>query len=400
MTSQYDLVVVGGGIHGVGVAQAAAARGYSTLLIEQFHLASGTSSRSSKLIHGGLRYLEQRQFALVRECLQERAVLLDIAPDLVQLRRFFLPIYRHTQRRRRTVHLGLMAYRFLGRFAYGTDFQWLPRREWDTLDGLDTTGLQGVAAYWDGQTDDEALTHAVMNSALELGAELAMPATFDRAYLTPEGNVLVHYQFKGMMRQVHARALVNATGPWVNDILKRVAPPAPQIQVQLVQGTHIVVPGTLTQGIYYTESPEDHRPVFVMPWQEKILVGTTELVHEGRPHSVQPTSAERAYLLETLSYYFPHFRSSETARIQSAFAGLRVLPLAQAGLNRLPRDTILHADAYPSPRIISIYGGKLTAYRATAQRVMDRLIPALNTPAQAGDTAKIKLQRGPLRYSM
>lgn len=398
--SQYDLVVVGGGIHGVGVAQAAAARGYATLLLEQFQLAAGTSSRSSKLIHGGLRYLEHGQVALVRECLRERGVLLDIAPDLVQLRRFFIPIYRHTRRRRHTVHLGLLAYRVLGQFAYGTDFRWLPRNEWNTLDGLDTEGLLAVATYWDGQTDDEALTHAVMNSALERGAELAMPATFDRAHLTPDGNVLVYYQFKGVMQQVHTRTLVNAGGPWVNDILRRVAPAVPQIQIQLVQGTHIVVTGKLEQGIYYTESPADHRPVFVMPWQGNILVGTTELRHTGRPHTLAPTSAERAYLLETLSYYFPHFRSADTARIHSAFAGLRVLPLANSGLNGLPRETILHSDDLRRPRVLTIYGGKLTAYRATAQRVVDQLSSTLGPATQNGDTKKIKLQRGPLRYSM
>src|ERR1700727_928495 len=158
----FDVVVVGGGIHGAGVLQAAAAAGHKALLIEKGALASGTSSRSSKLIHGGLRYLESGQFALVRESLHERAVHLRIAPDLVQLKAFFIPVYRETRRRPWQLKLGLWMYALLGGFDASMRFGSVPRREWSSLDGLETHGLEAVIRYHDAQTDDASLTRAVV----------------------------------------------------------------------------------------------------------------------------------------------------------------------------------------------------------------------------------------------
>src|SRR5580692_10297423 len=175
---QYDVVIVGGGIHGAGVLQAAAAAGHSALLIERLGLASGTSSRSSKLIHGGLRYLESGQFALVRESLHERAILLRIAAELVELKAFFLPVYRDTRRRPWQLKLGLWMYALLGGFDASTRFGAVPREEWKDLDGLETRHLQAVIRYHDAQTDDAQLTRAVAESARALGGEVAMPARF------------------------------------------------------------------------------------------------------------------------------------------------------------------------------------------------------------------------------
>jgi len=178
---RYDVVIVGGGIHGAGVLQAAAAAGHSALLIERLGLASGTSSRSSKLIHGGLRYLETGQFALVRESLRERAIHLRIAAELVELKPFYIPVYRNTRRRPWQLKLGLWIYALLGGFDPSTRFGTVPKREWSSLDGLDTQGLEAVIRYHDAQTDDASLTRAVVQSALSLGAELAMPARFAAA---------------------------------------------------------------------------------------------------------------------------------------------------------------------------------------------------------------------------
>ena len=173
-----DVVVVGGGIHGVGVAQAAAAAGHSVLLLEKTSLAAGTSSRSSKLIHGGLRYLESGQFHLVRESLRERRILLAIAPELVQLRPFILPLYRETRRRPWQLRVGLSIYALLGGLGPETRFGAVPRSEWTQLDGLQTRGLRKVLRYFDAQTDDAALTRAVMRSAQTLGADVLAPAEF------------------------------------------------------------------------------------------------------------------------------------------------------------------------------------------------------------------------------
>ena len=175
---EYDVIVVGGGIHGAGVLQAAAAAGHSALLIEKSALASGTSSRSSKLIHGGLRYLESGQFSLVRESLQERAVNLRIAPDLVELKPFFIPIYADTRRRPWQLKLGLSMYALLGGFDTSTRFGSVPRREWAQLDGLDTRNLDAVFRYHDAQTDDAQLTRAVVDSARALGGEIGHAGEF------------------------------------------------------------------------------------------------------------------------------------------------------------------------------------------------------------------------------
>src|SRR6202046_3003775 len=193
---EYDVVIIGGGIHGAGVLQAAVAAGHSALLIERRGPPPGTATRSSKLIHGGLRYLESGQFALVRESLRERAIHLRIASELVALKPFFIPVYRDTRRRPWQLKLGLWIYALLGGFDSSTRFGTVPRRDWSSLDGLETHGLDAVIRYHDAQTDDALLTRAVVQSALSLGAELAMPASFTGAVLSGDG-VAVTYELQG-----------------------------------------------------------------------------------------------------------------------------------------------------------------------------------------------------------
>src|SRR5271165_3018961 len=235
---EYDVIIIGGGIHGAGVLQAAAAAGHSALLIERRSLASGTSSRSSKLIHGGLRYLESAQFALVRESLRERAIHLRIAAELVELKPFFIPVYRDTRRRPWQLKLGLWMYALLGGFNAGTRFGAVPRREWSSLDGLKTQGLNADICYHDAQTDDALLTRAVVQSALSLDAQLAMPANFIGASLTDDGDA-VAYDQGGKAMECTARVLVNAAGPWAPHIAGAIRPALRIPEVDLVQGTHI-----------------------------------------------------------------------------------------------------------------------------------------------------------------
>lgn len=390
MADNYDVVIVGGGIHGVGVAQAAAACGHSVLLLEMAALANGTSGRSSKLIHGGLRYLETVQFSLVRESLRERALLLRLAPELVRLVPFHIPIYRSTRRRPMHVGVGLALYAVLGGMAADSRFSTVPARRWNTLDGLDTRDLQVVFSYLDGQTDDAALTRAVMQSAVALGAKLALPACFTGARLEPDGCTL-DYLVDGRTRSCRAKVLVNAAGPWVNQILDKISPAPPQYDVDLVRGTHILVRGALQRGIYYLETPQDGRAVFAMPRDGATLVGTTEATYGGDPASVQPAAAERTYLMETLAHYFPAYRAPENQIILSSFAGLRVL---LKGLRRpfdRPRETLLPVDREDRPRLLSIYGGKLTTYRATAEKVLKRLTRSLPARIPVADTRQLPL---------
>ncbi|HXA35024.1 MAG TPA: glycerol-3-phosphate dehydrogenase/oxidase [Steroidobacteraceae bacterium] len=389
---QYDVVIVGGGIHGAGVLQAAAAAGHSALLIERSGLASGTSSRSSKLIHGGLRYLESGQFSLVRESLRERAIHLRIAAELVELKPFFIPVYRDTRRRPWQLKLGLWLYALLGGFDASTRFGTVPKREWGTLDGLDTHGLDAVIRYHDAQTDDALLTRAVVQSALSLGAELAMPANFTQATLTDDGVTLAYVQGAESV-QCAARVLINAAGPWAPHVAGALKPPIPIPNVDLVQGTHIVLPFAVTAGIYYVESPTDGRAVFVMPWHGATLIGTTETPYHGAPDKVHPLPSEEEYLLAVARHYFPAFRHLTREHITQRFAGLRVLPAATEPAFDRSRETIFSTDRDPKPRVLGIYGGKLTGWRAAAAHVLDRISTSLPPCPRLAATDQLVLRR-------
>ena len=385
-SERYDVVVIGAGIHGAGIAQAAAACGYSALLLEQHAPAFGTSSRSSKLIHGGLRYLESGQFALVRECLRERELLLRLAPGLVRRVPFYIPVYRHTTRRPWQIRTGLSLYAALSGLSQNVRFTRVPRAQWNELDGIATHDLQAVYRYYDAQTDDAALTRAVLHSAQTLGATVKLPAEFLNATLLPE-TCSVRYAHENTIHEITTRVLINATGPWVPGILKKVTPMPFIPAVELIQGTHIVVDGSTNQGIYYVEA-RDRRAVFVMPWKSHTLIGTTETPYEGDPASVQALPQEIDYLLETYRNYFPHARVTP---VRESFAGLRVLPRNDDSAFHRPRDTLLLCDNDVRPRLVSVIGGKLTAYRATAEKLLKHIAHVLPSRRAVADTHTLRL---------
>jgi len=382
---QYDVVIVGGGIHGAGCAQAAAAQGYSCLVLEQYSIpAQGTSSRSSKLIHGGLRYLESRQFSLVKECLSERRILLKNAPKLVKRIPFYIPIYKNSKRTPLLIRLGLTLYFLLG----GGFFKKIAKQKWSQLDHIDTHDLVAVFRYWDAQTDDAALTNAVLESSRLLNADIIMNAHVEQLQRNSNG-YHINYNIDGKIHECHGQFVINASGPWVNQLLKKVTPEPDIINIDLVAGTHLVLPGRLEKGIYYLESPTDGRAVFVAPWKNNILIGTTETIYTGTPYAVHPTQAEIDYLLAIYNHYFNN-DLTPTDMIES-FAGLRVLPASVKTAFHRPRDTILHPDNPGDPRLISIYGGKLTAYRATAEMVINFIKPVLGKANKKADTKNLKI---------
>jgi glycerol-3-phosphate dehydrogenase len=381
----FDVVVIGGGIHGTGVAQAASAAGYSVLLLDQQGIGHGTSGRSSKLIHGGLRYLESARFGLVRESLREREILLRLAPALVRSVPFYIPVYATTRRRPWMIRTGLTLYAILSGFSSHAGFESLPRRQWDDLDGLDTRGLQAVFRYEDAQTDDIALTQAVMRSAQKLGAVLSCPANFLSAHRVNDG-FQVHYREQTDEKACHARTLVNAAGAWANTVLDRITPHPSTLAVDLVQGAHIILEGKIRRGVYYTEAP-DGRAVFVMPWNDQILVGTTETPYDGDPGAARARPGEITYLHDTWRRYFP----GQAGTLLGSFAGLRVLPHQPGPAFQRSRETALHPDDPERVRLVTIYGGKLTGYRATAAKVMRLLKTSLPRQAPVADTADIIL---------
>lgn len=382
---EYDITIIGAGIHGAGVAQAAAAAGYRTLVIEQYDRpAQGTSSRSSKLIHGGLRYLETAQIGLVRECLRERALLLRNAPHLVRLVPFYIPVYAQTTRGPLMIMAGLTLYTLLG----GKGFSRIPRSAWDRLDGLKTEGLKAVFQYWDAQTDDQVLTEAVLESAARLGAEIRLGCRFQRA-LTEASGCITDYEEDGISGTLRSRVLINASGPWINSTLAKITPAPERLAIDLVQGSHILISEPQKKGVYYLEAPQDQRAVLVMPWQGETLVGTTEREFVGSPSVVTPTDQEIDYLLEVYRQYF--VPGADRSGIRSSFAGIRVLKHDDKSIFHRSRETILHIDRRNSPRVLSIYGGKLSSYRSTGEKAVKKMAALLPKRKAIADTRRVRL---------
>lgn len=384
---KYDVVVIGAGIQGAGVAQAAAAAGYSVLVLEQTAPAAGTSSKSSKLIHGGLRYLESAQFGLVWESLRERALLLKLAPELVKLQPLHIPLYKDSKRSPFMIRAGLSLYALLAGLDKNALFRSLPKSDWDHLDGLKQDNLRAIFRYYEAQTDDAALTRAVLHSAQILGAELHMPARFLSAQ-RDASCCKVTYEMAGRQDSISCRVLVNCAGPWVQEVLKRVQPILASPEVDLVQGSHLLLPPLLKQ-YFYLEAPQDQRAVFALPWQGKLLLGTTERLHTEAPEKAHCTLAEQEYLLATLQHYFPHLQIV-SGSIES-FAGLRVLPRSDKKAFKRTREVLFAVDNEYQPRVLSVMGGKLTTYRETAQVAMSRLQPSLPGKIARADTSRLPL---------
>ena len=378
MNEHYDLCVVGGGIQGAGIAQAAAINGLSVALIEKNDWGAGTSSKSSKLIHGGLRYLQTFEFDLVQESLKERRTLLNVAPDLVKPNWFYIPVYKSSFYRPWKISLGLGLYSFLSGKNNLNSWHKLKKSQWDTLNGLNTYDLQAVYAYQDAQTDDRLLTESVVESAKQNGATLLCPATFELAVWTDSG-YRITVTTNNEHQEIQARYLVNAAGPWVNHVSERVAPIPNQMNIDLVQGTHLVFRQPLGDHCFYLEAPQDQRAVFALPWKSGTLVGTTEKLFSGDPDHVVPSSEEVDYLLNVIRFYFPEYVHEPV----DAWAGLRVLPASEKKPFKRSREVQLMEDK----SYIAVYGGKLTAYRATAEKVMAIMAKDLNIKiARSTDT--------------
>ncbi len=384
--SQYDIVIIGAGINGAGVAQAAAAQGYKVLVLEKNRsVGLETSSASSKLIHGGLRYLETLEFSLVRESLHERELLLKLAPELVKRQRFNIPIYKETSRNQLTLHAGLSLYALLAGLNRHSFYHQVPFKQWDRLDGLTTDRLITVFQYQDAQTDDRALTRAVMASARQLGAELACNACFLQAQQSV-GEIHIDYRQQGEERQTSCRVLVNAAGPWVYPLNQRISPTPALQQPDLIQGAHLQLDEAVHQA-YYLEAPQDWRAVFLLPWKGRALLGTTETRLDKDADKFQVTAQERDYLLTVFHHYFPY----QEGRIIGEMAGVRVLAHSDKKVFKRSRDVSLHVDNHTKPGIVTIVGGKLTVYRRTALKVLALLQASLPDARPLADTANLSL---------
>ncbi|MHC4934604.1 MAG: FAD-dependent oxidoreductase [Planctomycetota bacterium] len=378
----HDVIVVGGGIVGAGIAQGCAARGWSVLLLEASSPAAGTSSRSSKLIHGGLRYLETGQLGLVRESLRERAILTRVAPSLVRLVPFHIPVYRDSARGPLTIRAGLSLYSLLGGLRPESRFVRLDPEALTARDGLTSEGLRAVYRYQDGQTDDAALTRAVLSSARSLGAEVRIPAELEVAEQS-EDRVRVRFSAGEGTSTATAPVVVLATGPWANELRALCHPTLPPLPIELVQGTHIECPGEIAAGIYYLEAADDRRPFFVMPWRGRTLIGTTERRIDSIARCA-PTEEEIEYLRRSVAARFP----GRDTEVLEAWAGARVLESAVGSANRRSREAVTDQREESGSAIVTIAGGKLTGYRALAEeriRAFAHLLPRREQRARTSE---------------
>jgi glycerol-3-phosphate dehydrogenase len=368
----YDLAVIGGGINGVGIAADAAGRGLSVFLCEQHDLASHTSSASSKLIHGGLRYLEHRELRLVRESLAEREVLLAKAPHLVRPLRFILP-HRPHLRPAWMIRAGLFLYDHLGkRERLGAS-----RPVRFDADSPLQAGITRGFEYSDCQVDDARLVVLNAMAAHEHGAHIH---TRTRCLSAHRAKGLWHVHLEradGSRFSIHALALANVAGPWVASVLRdQVRQPSPR-GVRLVQGSHIVVPRLHDGEQAYILQNEDQRIVFVIPWLDQFsLIGTTDREYSGDPAAATISDAEIDYLLHVVNGHFK--RQLSRADIRHSFAGVRpLLDDESSDPSAITRDYTLSlvADQAGQAPLLSVFGGKLTTYRRLAEAALERLAP-------------------------
>jgi len=378
-----DVLVIGGGITGAGIARDAALRGFRVALVEKGDFGSGTSSHSSRLIHGGIRYLEQRNFRLVFEASRERRVLLRIAPHLVRPLPFVFPVYRGSRVPGWKLRAGMWLYDLLAAFRNVKSHRWLsPKQVRRAEPALKDRGLTGAALYWDAQTDDARLVLATARSAARAGALIANYAEVT-SLLTPDGRVrgaAVRDVLSGETRTVRALVVVNAGGPWV-DALRRMDDPAAPPLLRPTKGAHVAVPRRRigNERAITLFSPIDGRVMFVLPWGELSYIGTTDTDADASPDAVRVTAADVTYLLRSANAAFPEAHLSPND-VVSVWVGLRPLLGPEGGTSTTAPSQISreHRVVESAQGLISIAGGKLTTYRVMARDVVDRVAARLH----------------------
>lgn len=387
MPEIYDIAIIGGGINGCGIARDAAGRGLDVYLCEKGDLGGATSSASTKLLHGGLRYLEHYEFKLVREALQERERLWAIAPHFVRPLRFVLP-YMPGMRAKWQLRLGLFIYDHIGgrvRLPGTTNVRLAGQALGEGL----ASSLKSGFEYSDCWVEDNRLVVMNAKAASELGAVIETHTAMTAAKRDGDG-WSVTVSLGGHQRTIRARTLINAAGPWANDIVSRTAGRPARGKVRLVQGSHIVVPKLYAHDRCFIFQNSDSRIFFTIPYEgDYTLVGTTDRDFDGDIDQFSATEQEKAYLCNAVSRCFD--RPLTTADIVWSYSGVR--PLYDDGASaaqKATRDYVIEVDEEAGIGLISIFGGKITTYRRLAEAALDRLkdhLPTVGKPAWTGAAA-------------
>ena len=392
----YDLFIIGGGINGCGIARDAAGRGLKVILVEQGDLASGTSSASTKLIHGGLRYLEHYEFRLVREALIEREVLLKSAPHIIWPLRFVLPHHRGL-RPRPLIRLGLFLYDHLGGRKILPPTRSVDLRKDVTGEPLREEFVRGYE-YSDCWVEDARLVVLNAMDAKTRGAEIRTRTKCTSAARVAGGWNLTISPKGRKDEVVQAKVLVNAAGPWVGDVLSSVVRQNESAKVRMVKGSHIVVDRLYDHDRCYIFQNADERICFAIPYEQNFtLIGTTDEDHRGDPGNPQISDSEIEYLLSATSEYLK--KSVTRSQVRWTYSGIR--PLYDDGASKAQeatRDYVLKLDGSTGEApMLSVFGGKITTFRKLAESVMEKIGPFF---PQAGKpwTAQASLPGGDFAY--
>jgi glycerol-3-phosphate dehydrogenase len=398
-----DLVVIGGGITGAGIVRDAARRGLRVVLFEQNDVAYGTSSRSSKLIHGGLRYLESYEFSLVFESVSERRVVMDLAPHLVNPMPFLFPVYQGSRKSLRVISAGMWLYDGLALFRSPKRHRTLNPTEVAAEEPLlKQEGLQGAPVYYDCSTDDARLTLETIIDATRNGGVVATWARVDALIKDDQGRVsgvVVKNHQDGSVREVKAHTVINATGPWTDEVLAMSGPRKGKL-LRPTKGVHIVVEREKlpVEHAVVLFHPTDKRVLFALPWGDRTYVGTTDTDYDGVPGEEAATLEDVDYLITAPNHYFPTSQISRDDVI-ATWAGLRPLIAPEPEVGELDESQVSreHQIVIGQDGLITIAGGKLTTYRKMAKECVDvavnllKLSGALPEEIQSGQTFKYPL---------
>jgi glycerol-3-phosphate dehydrogenase len=401
-----DLVVVGAGVTGAGIARDAARRGLRVVLLEQNDIAYGTSSRSSKLIHGGLRYLETYEFSLVFESVSERRIVMDLAPHLVNPMAFLFPVYQGSRKSLRMISAGMWLYDGLALFRSPKRHRTLNPSEVAKEEPLlKQEGLQGAPLYYDCSTDDARLTLETVIDATQNGAVVATWARVDALVKNDQGRiagVVVKNARDGSLKEVNAHAVINATGPWTDEVLAMSGPRKGKL-LRPTKGVHIVVDREKlpVEHAVVLFHPDDNRVLFALPWGDRTYVGTTDTDYDGVPGEEAATLEDIDYLIAAPNHSFP---TSQITRgdVVSTWAGLRPLIAPEPEVGEMAESQVSreHQIVIGEDGLITIAGGKLTTYRKMAQECVDVAVNLLTLSGklpedlQSGETTKFPLPGG------
>ena len=380
LSAPFDLLIIGGGITGAGAARDAARRGLKVALLEMQDLAYGTSSRSSKLVHGGLRYLSKAEFSLVFESVSERRVLMDIAPHLVSALSFLYPVYKNSKHGVFTINLGMWVYDGLSLFRTPKIHRNVSRQEVAKLEpDLCQDGLRGAPLYYDCATDDARLTLETALDAADHGAVVATYTKVVGLLRDDRGRVIgvrARDELGGREREVRAAAVINATGPW-SDRTRALSVDAASARLRPTKGVHIVVDAARLKvnNAVVCFHPDDGRVLFAIPWRERTYIGTTDTDFSGDPGDVAATPEDVRYLLDTINVYFPTVALTVDDVI-STWAGIRPL-ISGEGSEHASAVSREHEILVDHDGLITIAGGKLTTYRRMAAEVIDHAVNLL-----------------------